>query len=109
MTTAWRALSWRTPLAFASTRRTAGACCSAAPAAVPASERAGVLVPRSTRPPPQGPCCPPCWPNPNPTQVCELAYSKATDRPARWVLAVPEDSNVQCAADLAGAPERPRA
>ena len=35
-------------------------------------------------------------------QVCELAYSKATSNPARWVLAVPEDSNVQDAADLAG-------
>ena len=39
--------------------------------------------------------------------MCELAYSKATDRPARWVLAVPEDSKVQCAADLAGALEGP--
>ena len=35
-------------------------------------------------------------------QVCELAYSKATSNPARWVLAVPEDSDVHDAADLAG-------
>ena len=34
--------------------------------------------------------------------MCELAYSKATSNPARWVLAVPEDSPVHCAADLAG-------
>ena len=34
--------------------------------------------------------------------MCELAYSKATSNPARWVLAVPEDSHVQDAADLAG-------
>ncbi len=36
------------------------------------------------------------------SQVCELKYSKATANPARWVLAVPEDSAVQTAADLAG-------
>jgi ATP phosphoribosyltransferase len=35
-------------------------------------------------------------------QVCELHYSKATSNPARWVLAVPEDSPVQTAEDLAG-------
>ena len=34
--------------------------------------------------------------------MCELAYSKATSNPARWVLAVPEESAVQGAADLAG-------
>ena len=34
--------------------------------------------------------------------MCELAYSKATSNPARWVLAVPEDSDVHDAADLAG-------
>jgi len=35
-------------------------------------------------------------------EVCELAYSKATTNPARWVLAVPEESRVQTPADLAG-------
>ncbi len=35
-------------------------------------------------------------------EVCELAYSKATARPARWVLAVPEESPVRKPDDLAG-------
>jgi ATP phosphoribosyltransferase len=35
-------------------------------------------------------------------EVCELAYSKATANPTRWVLAVPEESKVQQAEDLAG-------
>lgn len=35
-------------------------------------------------------------------EVCELQYSKATSNPARWVLAVPEDSPIQKAEDLAG-------
>lgn len=35
-------------------------------------------------------------------EVCELAYSKATSKPARWVLAVPEESKVKSPADLAG-------
>ena len=35
-------------------------------------------------------------------QVCELAYSKATSQPARWVLAVPEEASIQSAKDLAG-------
>ena len=34
--------------------------------------------------------------------VCELAYSKATSRPARWVLAVPAESEVQSVKDLEG-------
>ncbi len=34
-------------------------------------------------------------------EVCELQYSKATSRPARWVLAVPEESEVQRPEDLA--------
>jgi len=34
-------------------------------------------------------------------EVCELRYSKATSRPARWVLAVPEESKVRSPADLA--------
>ncbi len=35
-------------------------------------------------------------------EVCELVYSKATTRPARWVLAVPNDSKVQKPEDLEG-------
>ena len=34
--------------------------------------------------------------------VCKLAYSKATSGPARWVLAVPSESQVKSARDLAG-------
>ncbi len=34
--------------------------------------------------------------------VCELAYSKASSNPARWVLAVPDESQVKSAKDLAG-------
>ena len=36
------------------------------------------------------------------TEVCELAYSKATSSPARWVLAVPDESKVKKTNDLAG-------
>jgi len=36
-------------------------------------------------------------------EVCELAYSKATSKPARWVLAVGEESKVKTAEDLKGA------
>jgi ATP phosphoribosyltransferase len=35
-------------------------------------------------------------------EVCELGYSKATSKPTRWVLAVPEESKVQKAQDLKG-------
>ncbi|HSV26421.1 MAG TPA: ATP phosphoribosyltransferase [Sedimentisphaerales bacterium] len=35
-------------------------------------------------------------------EVCELRYSKATSMPARWVLAVPEESSVQKPEDLEG-------
>lgn len=35
-------------------------------------------------------------------EVCELVYSKATSRPARWVLCVPEESEVKSPADLKG-------
>lgn len=35
-------------------------------------------------------------------EVCELAYSKATSRPARWVLAVPSESEVRTVKDLEG-------
>ena len=33
-------------------------------------------------------------------EVCELTYSKATSRPAQWVLAVPDESEVQAPEDL---------
>ncbi len=36
-------------------------------------------------------------------EVCQLSYSKATTAPARWVLAVPEESTVKQPSDLAGA------
>lgn len=35
-------------------------------------------------------------------EVCELRYSKATSNPARWVLAVPNESDVQKPEDLDG-------
>ena len=35
-------------------------------------------------------------------EVCELEYSKATSRPVRWVLAVPEESDAERPEDLAG-------
>jgi ATP phosphoribosyltransferase len=35
-------------------------------------------------------------------EVCELAYSKATTLPTRWVLAVPEESAIRRAEDLSG-------
>lgn len=35
-------------------------------------------------------------------EVCPLQYSKATSNPARWVLAVPNESEVQKPEDLAG-------
>lgn len=36
-------------------------------------------------------------------EVCELLYSKSTSRPARWVLAVPNESQVQQAEQLKNA------
>lgn len=33
-------------------------------------------------------------------EICELSYSKATRHPARWVLAVPEESGIQQPEDL---------
>ncbi len=36
-------------------------------------------------------------------EVCELVYSKATAKPARWVLCVPAESNIEKAEDLEGA------
>ena len=38
----------------------------------------------------------------NIVEICELAYSKATSKPARWVLAVPEESNIESPKDLSG-------
>ena len=35
-------------------------------------------------------------------EVCELLYSKATSKPARWVLAVPNESDIEKPEDLAG-------
>lgn len=35
-------------------------------------------------------------------EICELAYSKATSRPYRWVLAVPKDSPIREPKDLEG-------
>lgn len=35
-------------------------------------------------------------------EVAELVYSKVTSRPARWVLAVPEESAIRSPEDLAG-------
>src|SRR5687767_15052204 len=35
-------------------------------------------------------------------QVCELAYSRASSNPARWVLAVPEESNIREPKDFDG-------
>lgn len=35
-------------------------------------------------------------------EVCELEYSRATPRPVRWVLAVPEESDIHKPEDLAG-------
>jgi ATP phosphoribosyltransferase len=34
-------------------------------------------------------------------EICELAYSKATSKPARWVLAVPDESSIEKVEDLA--------
>ncbi len=35
-------------------------------------------------------------------EIAELAYSKMTSQPARWVVAVPEDSPIRTTADLQG-------
>ncbi|NLK82926.1 MAG: ATP phosphoribosyltransferase [Lentisphaerae bacterium] len=35
-------------------------------------------------------------------EICELVYGKSGRRPLRWVLAVPNDSDIKCAADLEG-------
>jgi ATP phosphoribosyltransferase len=36
------------------------------------------------------------------TELCELAFSKVSRRPVRWVLAVPTDSPIRSVRDLAG-------
>src|SRR5688572_32106643 len=35
-------------------------------------------------------------------EICELEYSRATANPIKWVLAVPEESQVRRAEDLSG-------
>jgi len=35
-------------------------------------------------------------------EICELTYSRATAQPAKWVLAVPDESTVRAPQDLAG-------
>ena len=39
----------------------------------------------------------------NVIEICELAYSKATSNPAKWVLAVPNESSITKPEDLEGA------
>jgi len=34
--------------------------------------------------------------------ICDMVYSKVSKRPVRWVLAVPEDSNIKSVKDLEG-------
>jgi ATP phosphoribosyltransferase len=36
------------------------------------------------------------------TEICEMVFSKVSRRKVRWVLAVPEDSDIQSVQDLAG-------
>jgi ATP phosphoribosyltransferase len=43
-----------------------------------------------------------CENNSQVVEVCELIYSKTTKRPARWVLAVPVESNIQKVEELQG-------
>jgi ATP phosphoribosyltransferase len=35
-------------------------------------------------------------------EICELEYSRASANPARWVLAVPEESKINCVEDFRG-------
>src|SRR5438067_5908175 len=35
-------------------------------------------------------------------EICELEYSRASANPVRWVLAVPDESDVRAPQDLAG-------
>lgn len=43
-----------------------------------------------------------CENNSDVVEVCELRYSKSTAKPTKWVLCVPNESNVQAAEDLEG-------
>ena len=43
-----------------------------------------------------------CENNSDVVEVCELLYSKATSKPARWVLAVPAESSIEKPEDLEG-------
>jgi ATP phosphoribosyltransferase len=43
-----------------------------------------------------------CENNSDVVEVCELVYSKATAKPASWVLAVPNESDAKKAEDLSG-------
>jgi len=43
-----------------------------------------------------------CENNSDVVEVCELLYSKATSKPARWVLAVPNESDITKPEDLEG-------
>ncbi len=43
-----------------------------------------------------------CENNSQVVEVCELIYSKTTKRPARWVLAVPAEANIQKVEELGG-------
>ena len=38
----------------------------------------------------------------NVEEICELVYSKVSRRPTRWVLCVPNDSEIHSASDLQG-------
>lgn len=40
--------------------------------------------------------------NSNVVDLCDLIYSKQSKKPVRWVLAVPNDSEIKCAEDLEG-------
>ena len=43
-----------------------------------------------------------CENNSDVVEVCELVYSKATSKPAKWILAVPEEGNITKPEDLEG-------
>ncbi len=43
-----------------------------------------------------------CENNSDVVEVCELVYSKATSKPARWILAVPEEGKITKPEDLEG-------
>jgi ATP phosphoribosyltransferase len=43
-----------------------------------------------------------CENNSDVVEVCELVYSKATSKPAKWILAVPEEGNITKPEELEG-------